>query len=178
MNEPKVKIILDADVVIHFIKGECLSLLPKILPGYQFAILDIVLDTELRRNSRTCTQIDNHIRFVGNIAIEPWKPNYEMMKEYAGLVRTLGIGESASMVYCKYNPNVLASSNLRDITAYCALHHITYLTTMDFLSLAYRKKLMSELECDAFITAVLLQSSKLPVKRLREYTPRPEIYLL
>lgn len=178
MNNLRVKIVLDADVVIHFIKGECLSLLPEILPGYQFVVLDIVLNTELRRNARTCTQIDNHIHFVGNITVEPWKPSYEMMKEYADLVQTLGVGESASMVYCKYNPNVLASSNLRDITDYCKRNKITYLTTMDFLSLAYRKKLMSMEECDAFIAAVLQQGSKLPVKRLQDYTPRPEIYML
>lgn len=178
MNNPKIKIVLDADVVIHFIKGECLSLLPEILPGYRFVVLDIVFDTELRRNAQTCTQIDNQIRFVGNITVEAWKPNYEMMKEYAFLLQTFGVGESASMVYCKYNPNVLASSNLRDIKFYCEQNNITYLTTMDFLSLAHRKKILNEEECDAFITAVLQQGSKLPVKRLRDYTPRPEIYML
>lgn len=56
MKSEKVKILLDADVVIHFIKGGCLSLLPDILPAYQFAILDIVLDRELRRHLQTCTQ--------------------------------------------------------------------------------------------------------------------------
>lgn len=55
MKSEKVKILLDADVVIHFIKGGCLSLLPDILPAYQFAILDIVLDRELRRHPQTCT---------------------------------------------------------------------------------------------------------------------------
>lgn len=50
MKSEKVKILLDTDVVIHFIKGGCLSLLPDILPAYQFAILDIVLDRELSFN--------------------------------------------------------------------------------------------------------------------------------
>lgn len=28
----QVQIVLDSDVIIHFIKGNCLSILPKILP--------------------------------------------------------------------------------------------------------------------------------------------------
>lgn len=35
MAVEKGKIVLDADVIIHFSKGECLSLLPEIFPNYQ-----------------------------------------------------------------------------------------------------------------------------------------------
>lgn len=38
----KVKIVLDADVIIHFTKGGILHLLPDFLPGYEFIVLDIV----------------------------------------------------------------------------------------------------------------------------------------
>ena len=38
----KTKIILDADVIIHFYKGGCLTLLPKILPAYQYIVLSHV----------------------------------------------------------------------------------------------------------------------------------------
>lgn len=34
MPEKKIKIVLDADVIIHFSKGGKLSLLPKIFPEY------------------------------------------------------------------------------------------------------------------------------------------------
>ncbi len=40
------------------------------------------------------------------------------MKEYFLLQRTLGKGESACMMYCKDNQDVLESSNLRDIKDY------------------------------------------------------------
>ncbi|HBG23874.1 MAG TPA: hypothetical protein DDX10_02160 [Rikenellaceae bacterium] len=36
------KVVLDSDVIIHFIKGNCLNILPKILPSYSFILLDIV----------------------------------------------------------------------------------------------------------------------------------------
>ena len=174
----KVKILLDSDVIIHFIKGGCLSLLPKILPAYQFAILDIVLNAELRKNSATRIQIDNHLRILNNIEEICWKPDHEMMIEYGRLAETMGIGESASMVYCKYHSNVLASSNLRDIKTYCEENCITYLSTMDFLFLAHRRHIMTEQECDDFISAVLQQGSKLPVTRLSFYIPREEILIL
>ena len=43
----KTKIVLDADVVIDFKDANRLADLPRILPGYDFVILDIVLDQEL-----------------------------------------------------------------------------------------------------------------------------------
>jgi hypothetical protein len=47
-----IKVILDSDVVIHFIKGGCLNVLPKILPTYAFVILDIVFERELAERHR------------------------------------------------------------------------------------------------------------------------------
>ena len=38
----KTKIVLDADVIIHFAKGGKLDMLPRILPEYQFLVLDVV----------------------------------------------------------------------------------------------------------------------------------------
>ena len=43
----KTKIVLDADVVIDFKDANRLADLPRILPGYDFVILDIVLNKEL-----------------------------------------------------------------------------------------------------------------------------------
>ncbi len=38
----KTKIVLDADVIIHFIKAGQFSLLLDIFPEYQYLILDVV----------------------------------------------------------------------------------------------------------------------------------------
>lgn len=38
----KTKIILDADVIIHFAKGELLSLLPNIFKEYDYVVLSHV----------------------------------------------------------------------------------------------------------------------------------------
>ena len=42
----KVKVVLDADVIIHFAKGGYLSVLPTILNEYDHIVLDIVYDEQ------------------------------------------------------------------------------------------------------------------------------------
>ena len=63
MAVERVKIVLDADVIIHFSKGGVLSVLPQIFPEYEYIVLDKVYD-EL---SSVKSQLDNQIHFFGNI---------------------------------------------------------------------------------------------------------------
>ena len=51
----KVKILLDADVVIDFIDGQHLFDLPKVLPTYDFVILDLVMTQEFMSFQTICT---------------------------------------------------------------------------------------------------------------------------
>jgi len=55
----RTKIVLDADVIIHFSKGGALSLLPKIFPEYDYIVLSIVYD-EIKTVAK---QLDNQIHF-------------------------------------------------------------------------------------------------------------------
>lgn len=165
----KTKIVLDADVIIHFIKAGQFSLLLRIFPEYQYLLLDVVYD-EVTKNRETKTQIDNTLQyFSGRIQNERFIPKGESIREYARLLQTLGRGESACMVYCRDNHDVLGSSNLRDIKQYCAENGITYLTTIDFLYYAYIRKMMTKEECDAFIEEVISKDSKLPRIDISKY---------
>ena len=76
------------------------------------------------------------------------------------------------MVFCKYNQDVIASSNIKDITEYCSQNGITWITTMDFIWKAFTRKLLTEEECNEFINRVLDGGSKLPVKNINEFHPR------
>ena len=50
----KTKIVLDADVIIHFIKGGQFSLLLDIFPEYKYLILDVVYnEVTVNRVSKT-----------------------------------------------------------------------------------------------------------------------------
>lgn len=169
----KVKIVIDADVIIHFIKGESLHLLPQIFPNYQFVILDRLLNNELRNRPTTKNYLDNFFMFFPNAITEiKWNPNYEMLKEFAELNKRYGMGESMSMVYCKFNNDVIASSNITEITDYCDTNNIQYITTMDFIAQALKIGLMTEAECDSFLVNVIAKGSTLPYNKISKYKPR------
>ncbi len=168
MEHKKTKIVLDADVIIHFMEAECFTLLPDIFPEYEYLILDVVYD-EVSKNSTTRGFIDNYLHFFPKLKKETFAPKGESMKEYFWLQRTLGKGESACMIYCRDNQDVLGSSNLRDIKEYCSQKNITYLTTLDFLYYAYCRKKMTQQECTEFIQAVNNAGSKLPAIDITQY---------
>jgi len=155
----KTKIILDADVIIHFAKGRWLHALPDIFKGYEYAILDTVYNEVLKP---TRVQLDNQMQLLKNITRLPFNPKGEMLKEYALLSATLGKGESACLVYCKYNNDVIGSSNLRDIRAYCERYKLTYLTTIDFLYYAIKNKVMTIEQAHLFVVDVQAKDSRLP----------------
>lgn len=166
MKGGKTKIVLDADVVIHFAKGELLSLLPSIFPDYEFVLLEAVHE-ELLSDIRT--QIDNQILLLKTITLLPFAPRGEMLREYAMLRSRFGKGESACMAFCLYNHDVIGSSNLRDIRAYCEEKQIVYLTTVDFLWHAWRKGLLTTAEVSEFIKEVRSKGSILPDVEIEKY---------
>lgn len=161
----KTQIVLDADVVIHFAKGGRLSQLPSIFPDYEYVLLETVYE-ELKSLR---SQVDNQIMRLKNITLQPFAPRGEMLREYAMLKSRFGKGESACMAYCLFTHNVIGSSNVRDIRAYCKENKITYLTTMDFLWYAWRKHLMNADEVKTFISEVKSKGSKLREVDIEKY---------
>lgn len=171
----KTKIVLDADVIIHFMHGHSLSLLLEIFPEYGYIILDVVYN-ELSKNSATKILLDNTINFYKkNFLKIDFKPSGQSRQEYARLISTLGRGESACMVYCRDNKDVLGSSNLRDIKMYCEDNQITYLTTLDFLYYAFIRGKMTAKEVTDFISQVKLKGSKLPSVDIETYLPKTQL---
>lgn len=165
----KTKIVLDADVIIHFIKADRIALLLDIFPEYSYIILDVVYD-ELKKNRDTRIVIDNLCKFMSNrISSVRFSPKGVLLREYARLQNRLGKGESACMIYCLEHKDVLGSSNLRDIKEYCTINNITYLTTLDFLYYALTRCKMTANECNAFIAMVNAKGSKLPQIDIESY---------
>lgn len=167
------KILLDADVIIHFIKGGRLGTLPSIFPNKLY-LIDIVFDEVFVKSSNR-TEVENMIQFGFFKELKIDEAGQDVKLEYFRLTGTSGgnrgKGESAVMAYCRYHKDVLASSNLKDIRSYCDEHKIAYLTTMDFLAEAFRKLIMTEIECDEFIKTVKAKGSHLMkgVDRIRDY---------
>jgi hypothetical protein len=86
------------------------------------------------------------------VPVVPFPKEIEIIKEYALLTKQFGEGESAFMAVAKHQKQYIASSNLKDISAFCKANGINYLTTMDILLHAFNTKLFSKKECDEFIT--------------------------
>lgn len=103
------------------------------------------------------------------IPIEPIPQDINILKEYAILSKLRGEGESACMAVARFRKEYIASSNLRDIKNYCELHHIVYYTTLDILEVAIEEAVMTEKECNNFISEVKRKGSKLPCNTMEEY---------
>ena len=159
-------IILDADVISHFIRGNRFDLLPSIFT-FKKVILSVVAD-EIRAHNRFKIIIEKAIT-EQQIPVLPFPEDRQIIAEYARLIKTFGKGESACMAYCRFTNDVLASSNLKDIAKYCDENGITYLTTMDFLAEALRNRQSTEMECNDFIGKVKASGSKNPVNTINEY---------
>lgn len=155
----KTKIVLDADVIIHFYKGDRLSMLPTIFGEYDHIVLSKVY-AELHREERHC--IDMISTTFKTLTVIDYNPIGDELREFAELNRNMGKGESACMAYCKYNNDVIGSSNLKDIRTYCEKNNIIYLTTFDFLYFAIQRGKMSTGEAKQFVQAVKNNGSKLP----------------
>ena len=109
-SEPKI--LLDCDVIIHFIKAGKQLLLQKIYPG-RFVILDKIYDELMTRPSNRIP-VGNFITY-SKIEVIPMPKSIEIIKEYALLKKTKGSGEAACMAVARYRNEYIASSNLKDI---------------------------------------------------------------
>ena len=165
-NEPKI--LLDCDVIIHFIKAGKQLLLPKIFPD-RFVILDKI-KAELDKRKSNEIPISNFISW-SKIPILSMPKDVEIIKEYAKLKKNVGDGEAACLAVAKHTKEYIASSNISDIDTYCKEHGIVYLTTMDILLEAYTQGIMNELECDEFIKEVKSKNSRLihSVNSIKDY---------
>ena len=162
-------ILIDADVVSHFIEGGEIHSLPNIFPN-KIKVLDKVY-AELERFPKKKTEIDNLLNFK-ILELEKFpENNQEIKREYFYIKNKLfkGDGESACLAVARYSQNIIASSNLKDIKNYCNLHKVEYLTTMDFLCEAMKKGLFDIDRCNTFIKLVLSKNGKLPVTKMEDY---------
>lgn len=164
LSEPLI--LLDADVVRHFINGSRIFELQQVYPK-RFVMLEKVKD-ELCR-SKGLEKIVNNFVSMTALPLIPFPMDLKIIREYAVLKKSLGDGESACLAVAKFQKQYVASSNLKDIKEYCEENSIVYLTTMDILYTALEKGILSEIECNKFINDVKAKGSKLPVNTMAEY---------
>jgi hypothetical protein len=175
MSKSAKIILLDADVISHFISCNEILFLHKILDPHILAILDNVYKEVARIPSRKLI-LDNLLNFVRAVSIMAFPiGDIEIKKEFALIKKNnplIGDGERACMAVAKYNKNIIASSNFRDIAPYCKANNIFFLGTLDILAIALQKGVFDPARSNSFIsTARALNNAKFPsyVKVITDY---------
>lgn len=152
-------ILIDADVIIHLIKAGQLSLLKELYPSRVYA-LDMVME-ELKSINATQLTMILGLEIFQQMPFPTSNP--EMFREYVRLKKAgKGKGESACMAVCRYQKDIIASNNLKDIGAYCQEFQIQYLTTMDILAIGYKKNKLTQADADYAIYLIKSRGGKLP----------------
>lgn len=166
------KILLDADVFIHIFKAEKISLLTEMYEGRLY-ILDVVLN-ELRNNRTINAYLDMIFKMSGIKEIVFTTKNQKLFMEFLSLKNKIdGAGERASLVYCKYYNDIIASSNTKDIKNFCEEYGMVYLTTLDIFCVAVGKGIISEAEADICIGKITKdRGSHLCCNTIHEHTIR------
>ena len=112
--------------------------------------------------------LDNFVKLC-QVELLDFPTDDNLTLEYLALRREFGKGESACMALARHRGNYIASSNLRDIKAYCQLHRITYYTTFDIIHIAVKGHHLSVADCNTFITKVKASGSRMPFATYQEY---------
>lgn len=175
MNKSKQKILIDADIISHFLTGGHIYSLPKIFP-LPLCILDIVYE-ELQNYRARRVEVQNLLTHKVMTLIPFPQENLEVRKEYLFLKNKQfrGAGESACMAVARFSKDIIGSSNLKDIKEYCKLHKISYLTTLDFIYYAVENKCMSSADASIFIQKLHNAGHRIP-KKVQQYSdiiPKP-----
>jgi hypothetical protein len=164
----EIQILIDSDVIRHFIRGRELDRLGDIFPN-RIRILDMV-ESEICRSSKIRPDVERIID-EGIIQRMQFPTGSRFIVEYGLLSQSFGTGEAACMAVARHSEKIIASNNLRDITQYCIEHQICYLTTLDILYVAYRNGVMDAAEVDLFLyyNRSGLNPSRIPFETLQEY---------
>lgn len=177
LSNTEIQILIDSDVIRHFIRGRELNKLGAIFPDRLY-ILDMV-EMEICRSAKIKPEVQRIIN-EGILRRMRFPTGTRFLREYGQLSQSFGTGEAACMAVARFNANIIASNNLSDIKVYCETNSICYLTTMDILYVAYRNEVMTLSEVDEFLyfNRSGKNPSKIPFETLQEYIDsEPDIEL-
>lgn len=172
-------ILVDADVISHFMGTGHIDDLNKILSPHQLYIVENVyreatyhpadadrkkkVDDWLAKSKATVQRISFPSR-NNQIKMEFYKLKHEN--------HLLGDGECACMAMAKFGQETIASSNFRDVAPYCTANHIDYIGVLDILQISINKGYWTVGQCNQFIEdAKQVNNARFPISRMENYKP-------
>ena len=177
----KKVILVDTDVLSHFIATGKIDYLSQILSPHTIFIVEQVYEEasyhpffEDRKQD-----LDKWMKLFGIQKIPFPSSNKLIRLEYYRLKKEsprFGNGERACMAIARYNKEVIASSNFRDVANYCKEYDIEYIGVLDILLIAIRKGIFDINTCNKFIhDAIIINEAKFPINNIEEY--KTDLYL-
>lgn len=173
----KKVILIDSDVISHFIAANKIDDLPKILSPHHLLIVEQVYKESsyhpLFEDRKV--ELDAWMRKCHIDKISFPYSNLDIRLEYYKIKKDnprFGEGERACMAIAKYGKQVIASSNFRDVADYCNANGIEYIGLLDILEIGIRKEIYTVETCNKFIHDItIINHAKLPVRDITKYIP-------
>ena len=170
-------ILLDSDVISHFMTAGQINRLAEILSPHYLMIVDDVY-RESCHHPIFEDRKEELDKWISSCKIKripfPWNNDnvklefYRIKKEQP----QLGAGERACLAIARYGHDVVASSNFRDVADYCEKYSIEHIGVMDILTIAVRRKLFTIDDCNKFMrNADIFHDARFPVRKNEDYTP-------
>lgn len=170
-------ILLDSDVISHFMSTAKIDVLPKILSPHHLSIVADVYRESIHHPlfEDRKQELDTWIAKHKILKIDfPWN-NDNIKLEFYRIKKEspqLGAGERACLAIARYEKDVIASSNFRDVADYCKKYSIEHIGVMDILTIAVRRDIFTVNDCNKFMNdAIVINDAKFPVAKYENYSP-------
>lgn len=177
----KKVILIDSDVISHFIAANKIDDLTKILSPHTLFIVPQVYEESIRHpfyEDRE-EEVDEWIARCNIMKMDFPSNDLRVKLEYYRLKKEdkrIGKGERACMAIAKYGKEVIASSNFRDVAEYCDANDIEYIGLMDILCIAIKKGIYDIETCNKFIHVItIVNGARLPFDDITKYTPTRDL---
>ena len=175
MTEP---LFFDTDCISAFLWVDNESILSKLFPGRIIIpkeVYDELSHPGVNRIKRLKAQVDLMLQ-AGDATIETITVGTDTYKLYRKLTnhpdsghKVIGRGEAASISLAKEKQGILASNNLRDISAYVTEYGLFHLTTGDIMKMALDAGYINESQGNTIWANMLSRRRKLGYASFSDY---------
>lgn len=175
MTEP---LFFDADCISAFLWVDNESILSKLFPGRIIIpkeVYDELSHPGVNRVKGLKAQVDLMLQ-AGDATIETITVGTDTYKLYRKLTnhpdpghKVIGRGEAASISLAKEKQGILASNNLRDISAYVTEYGLSHLTTGDIMKMALDAGYINESQGNTIWANMLARKRKLGYASFSDY---------
>ena len=165
MTEP---LFFDTDCISAFLWVNNESILSKLFPGrivIPKEVYDELSHPGVNRVKGLKAQVDLMLQ-AGNATIESIMVGTDT---YDPGHKIIGRGEAASISLAKEKQGILASNNLRDISAYVTEYGLSHLTTGDIMKMAFDAGYINEAQGNTIWANMLARKRKLGYRSFSDY---------